>query len=249
VNHGEYEFDPLEAAIGALRGWMGACPNAAALAGYAADSLPPVEAARMRAHVSACGICDSLVEGLRNFDDPAVDTSPGWAARERRLRARVFPKPRWRRWAMHPAVAYGVALAAVMVAVIPVRRPALPTAVAPGPIAAPGPTVAPGTIEMQSLRVIDLNTLRGGGVVPFTLDSRDRWVLLSFLIDIRPGFHYQASLDGRTAQAVVSSDGKGNFAVLVNRDLLGPGAHRLTVAEINPASGKVERPFDFPFQL
>jgi hypothetical protein len=41
------------------------------------------------------------------------------------------------------------------------------------------------------------------GVLPFTLDSRDRFVLLSFLIDIHPGFRYQASLDGRTAQAVL----------------------------------------------
>ena len=183
MNPGENELDALEAGIGEMRRGLGACPNAAALAGYAANSPPPGEAALIRAHVAACGVCDSLVESLRNFDGPVVDTSPGWAALERRLRARVFPKARWRLWVLHPAVAYGVALVAVMVAVIPVRRPAIPTVVAPGQIVAPGP------IEMQSLRTIDLNTTRGG-VLPFTLDSRDRFVLLSFLIDVHPGFRY-----------------------------------------------------------
>jgi len=260
VNHGENEFDPLEAGIGPMRRGLGACPNPAALAAYADDSLPPGQAVRIRAHVAACGICESLVESLQNFDSPVVDTSPGWAAMERRLRAKIFPKPRRRLWVLHPAVAYGVALVAVIAAFLPVRRPAVPTVVAPdqeiapvptvapGPIVAPVPTGAPGPIEMLSLRTIDLNTTRGGAL-PFPLNARDRLVLLAFLIDIRPGFRYEASLDGRTAQAVESSDGKGNFAVLVNRGLLGPGAHRLTVAEINPASSKVERPFDFPFQI
>jgi hypothetical protein len=138
---------------------------------------------------------------------------------------------------LHPAVAYGVALAAVIVAAVPLRRPTPPTVVAPSPI------------QMQSLRVIDLNTTRGDGVLHFTLGSEDKYVLLSFLIDTRPGFRYEASLDGRTAQSVVSSDGKGNFAVLVSRDLLIPGAHRLTVTEKDAASGKVERPFEFAFQI
>jgi hypothetical protein len=102
---------------------------------------------------------------------------------------------------------------------------------------------------MESLRTIDLNVTRGADARHFALDERDRFVLLSFLIDIRPGLRYEASLDGQTAQTVVSSDGKGNFAVRVSRDLLGPGTHRLTVNEIDPASGKVERPFEFPFQL
>jgi len=241
MNRGENEFDPLERWFGSSRRGLGPCPSAEVLAGFAAQSLEPDEADRIRAHVSMCGVCDSLVEGLRRFDDPVTETPLGWAATERRLRARVFPRPR-RLWLLHPAVAYGISLAAVIVAVIAVRhppseRPASPT------------MVAPRATELQSVRMIDLNNTRGAGVPRFTLGSGDRFAILSFLIDIHPAFHYEASLDGRTAQAVASSDGKGNFAVLVSRDLLGAGPHCLTVAEINPASGKVERSLDFHFQL
>jgi hypothetical protein len=240
------KFDPLDATLGAMRHGLGPCPDAAALAGFAAQTLPSDEATRVQAHVSMCGICDSLVESLKHFDDP-LSALPDWASTERRLRVKVFPRQRRWSWLLHPAVAYGVALAAVTVAFVPVRHKAFPTPVSPAP--AQPTIVAPGTTELQSLRTIDLNTTRGARVPHFALGSGDRLVLLSFLIDVHPGFHYEASLDGRTAQSVTSSDGKGNFAVLVNRELLGPGSHDLKVAEIEPASGKSERSFDFSFQL
>jgi len=242
VSDGEDEFNPLESGLGAMRRGLGACPDAVALAGFAADSLPAKEAASIRAHVSMCGICDSLVERLRHCDDPIADEPRGWAATERRLRAKVFPKPRLWRWLLHPAVAYGIALAVVTGSFMPIRHPASQATASPN-------VPAPSNPLIQSLRVIDLNTTRGTGVPHFALGSDERLVLLSFLIDIRPVFHYEASLDGRTAQAVTSSDGKGNFAVLVSSDLLRSGAHRLTVTEINPSSGKVERSLEFPFQL
>jgi hypothetical protein len=236
LNRGEDEFDPLEA-LAAMRRRAGSCPNAATLAGFADDSLLPDEADDVRAHVSVCGICDSLVESLRNFDHPVTSSLPGWAATERRLRERVFPKPHWWRWVLHPAVAYGLLLATVIVTVTPFRRAVSPTA------------VAPSRIEMQSVRTIDLNTTRGAGAPHVPLGSADGFVLLSFLIDTHRGFLYEASLDGGKTQDVESSDGNGNFAVLVNRGLLSPGAHRLTVTEVDPASGKVERSLDFPFQV
>jgi hypothetical protein len=241
MNSDEDEFDAMGAGFGAMRRGLDVCPNAAALAGFAADSLPSDEAARVRAHVSMCGVCDSLVESSRHFDDPVAGTPPGWTATERRLRGKVFPRSR--RWlVLNLAVAYGIALTAVIIAVMPVRHPASSTPASPA-------TVAPTPIELQSLRTIDLNTARGGGAEPVTLGSEDGFALLSFLIDIHPGFRYEASLDGRTAQPVASSDGKGNFAVLASRDLLSPGAHSLTITEINPSTGKVERSLDFPFQL
>jgi hypothetical protein len=237
VNGSENDFDPLQAGLGRMSREAGACPNAETLAAFAANLLPPDESSRIQAHVSACGICDSLVEDLRGFDDPATETMPGWAMTERRLRKRVFPKPRWWSWVLHPAVAYGITLATVTVAALAIRLPAAQAVIAPSPI------------EMQSLRTIDLNTERGGGVPQPALDSGDKLVLLSFLIDVHPAFRYQASLDGHASQTVLSSDGRGNFEVLVSRDLLGSGAHRLTVTEIDPASGKVERSFAFPFDL
>ncbi len=237
MNRGENEFDPLEAGLGAARRGLGACPGAEALAGFAAGSLPTDEAARIQAHVAACGVCDSLVESLHEFDEPVTATPPGWAPTERRLRARVFPKPRWWRWVLHPAVAYGIALAAVIVAVIPDRHPASPTL--PAPI----------TIAGESVPTIDLNLTRGAEAPHIPPGVGNKLLLLSFLIDIHPGLHYSASLDGGNTREVVSIDGKGNFAVLFSRNLLGPGRHRLTVIEINPATGKTERSLEFAFQI
>jgi hypothetical protein len=239
VNRSGDESDPLETGLGAIHHSLEGCPDAAALTGFAAQSLPSDQADRIRAHVSGCGVCDSLLEGLRRFDDPLTDTPPGWAAAERRLRARVFPRPPWRRWFLHPAAAYGIALIAVIVAVIPSRRPVSQPVVAPSAFSSP--------VDLQSLRAIDVSTTRGA-VPNVNLGSEDGLVYLSFVVDIHRGLRYEASLDRGAAKVVTSSDGKGNFALLVTRDGLSPGAHHLVVTEINPASAKVERSFDFPFQ-
>ncbi len=228
MNRDDAEFDPPLPR-------PGRCPGAETLADFAAGSLPPGEAARIRSHIAACGICDSLVERLRHFDEPVGVGPPGWAATERRLRSRVFPKPRWQVILLHPAVAYGIALAAVIVAAVPGRHPASPI------------PPAAAAIAMESVRTIDLNVTRG--VPSFAPDQSEKFLLLSFLIDIHPALHYAVSLDGSPAREVVSSDGKGNFAVLFSRAVLGAGSHRLTVIETDPRSGKTERSLEFPFQL
>jgi hypothetical protein len=102
---------------------------------------------------------------------------------------------------------------------------------------------------MESVRTLDLNLTRRGGTTPAVLTPRARFILLSFLVDTRPGFRYAASLDGGPAKDVVSDDGKGNFSLLFSRDALAPGRHRLTVTEIDPASQKTERSLEFPFDL
>ena len=96
---------------------------------------------------------------------------------------------------------------------------------------------------------IDLNVAHGGDVADGAIDPMGKFLLLSFLIDIRPNFHYAASLDGGPTREVVTSDGIDNFTVLFSRDLLGAGRHRVTVTEIEPGSGKAGRSFDFALQL
>jgi hypothetical protein len=237
MNHGELEPDPLDAGLNAMRARLGECPGASALADFAAGSLPSEEAERIGAHVSLCGICDSLVERLRSFDEPAAGNPPGWADAEGHLRARVFPRPRWQTMLLHPAMAYGLALAAVVVAIVPRRHPA------------PATPPAATAIAMESVRTIDLDLTRGGEDPRFAVGPGDKFLLLSFVIDIHPALHYTASLDGGPMREVVSTDGKGNFALLFSRDLLGAGRHRLAVAELDPGSGKTERRFEFAFQL
>jgi hypothetical protein len=251
MNGDEAEFDPLEEGLGEMLWRMGECPGAEALAGFAADSLPPGETSRIQAHVAVCGICDSLVERLRRGGEPVPGDPPGWSATDRRLRTRFFPRARWQRILLHPAVAYGIALSALVVALVVALVPGRQRAQAVLPAAPP--------IAMESVRTIDLNVTRGGhvpqvdvprfDVPPLATDPREKFLLLSFLIDFHPIFRYAASLDGGPAGDVESSDGKGNFAVLFSRGLLVAGRHRLTVTEINPGSGKAERSFEFAFQL
>jgi len=231
------EFDPLEGGLGAMLPRLSECPSAEALAGFAVNSLPLDETLRIQSHVSACGICESLVERLRHFDDPAAGDPPGSSARDRRLRSRVFPRSRSQRILLHPAVAYGIALSAGVAAFVSGRHrlPATPPAAA--------------TIAMESVHTIDLNVTRGDDIPRFAVDPPGKFLLLSFLIDIHPAFRYAASLDGGPAREVVTGDGKGNFTVLFSRDLVGAGRHRLTVTEINSGSGQAERSFDFAFQL
>jgi hypothetical protein len=237
MNRDEAEFDPLEGGLGTMLPRLCQCPGAEALAGFAVNSLPPDETSRIQSHVSACGICDSLVERLRHFDAPIATDPPGWSATQRRLRSRAFPKHRSQTKLLHPTVAYGIALCAVVATVVSGRHRV--------PVARPPATA----IAMESVPTIDLNVTRGGGVPRLAVDPRGKFLLLSFLIDIHPAFHYAASLDGGPNGEVVTSDGKGNFNVLFSRELLGAGRHRLTVTEINPASGKAARSFDFAFQL
>jgi hypothetical protein len=134
------------------------------------------------------------------------------------------------------AFAYGVALVAVIVALS-------------GRHSAPAPASVVTPISMVSVGIVDLNLTRGGEAPRIALEPEAKLLVLSFLVDIHPGFHYAASLDGGPKLDVVSNDGKGNFALVVSRDVLGPGAHRLTVIEIESGSSKTERSIEFPFQL
>jgi hypothetical protein len=198
--------------------------------------LPAEETVAIRDHVAICGVCDGLLQGLKEFDKPVTDVA-AWSVAERLMRARVFPRPGWRVVLLHPAVAYSCAVIAMAAALWPRYQPP-----PPAPLAA-------SAIAMESVRTIDLNLTRRGGANRAGLTPQDRFLVLSFLVDIRPGFRYAASLDGGPAKDVVSDDGKGNFSLLFSRDALGPGQHRLTITEIDPASRKTERSPEFPFEL
>ena len=237
MSPGDPEFEPLEPGLRSLRRWLGGCPSAEALTGFLAGNLPAEETAAIRDHVAICGVCDGLLEGLKAFDEPVADV-PGWAAAERRMRARVFPRPRWQALLLHPAVAYACAAIAVAAALWPCREPPVPAAPA-----------AATVLAMESVRTVDLNVIRRGEARRAALTPQDRFVLLSFLVDTHPGFQYAASLDGGPPKDVTSDDGKGTFSLLFSRDALAPGRHRLTVTEIDPASQKTERSLEFPFDL
>lgn len=64
--------DRLRRAFEALRADRGACPDADALARYAAEELPEAERRAVEDHVSACGCCELLLQRVSAFDRPDV---------------------------------------------------------------------------------------------------------------------------------------------------------------------------------
>lgn len=201
------------------------CPPAEQLARFASGDLPADEAASIRAHVALCGACDAMLLRLRKFEEAKKSDSPV-DAQEERMRAKVFPARRG------PSVAVAVAgyavAAGVLVCgylgVLPKRN---------AERAAP-PWEAAGSIDLNRVR---------GGLAPPVAKISSPFVVLSFFVDIRPDLRYQAVLDGGQAKRVTSYDGVGNFRLVVDRRLLGPGRHVLTVREANV------RTLEFPFEV
>ena len=232
---GDPEDERLAPGIDSLRRRRAECPSAESLTRYAAGELTAGETAAIRDHIARCGVCDGILVGLREFDKPALDEA-GWTAAERRIRTRVFPKPGRRVWLPHPAFAYACAAVALAAAFWPRHQPAPP---------APHASI----ITMESVRTTDLNLTRGGGAGGSVLRPQDRFIVLSFQVDTRPGCRYAVSLDGGPSRDHAGEDGAGNFSLLFSREALGPGRHRLTVAEIGKASRATERSIEFPFEL
>ncbi|MBI1788067.1 MAG: zf-HC2 domain-containing protein [Acidobacteria bacterium] len=231
----EREFEEeLGAAFRALRERRGPCPSAEALSAYQAGSLEPGEADRVRAHVAVCGLCDSLLVRLKDFDAPGPPPSPvSWPAAERRMRARVFAgaNPWWRRlgglfW--RPAPAYALA-GIVLLAAVAVRRIA---------------DTPPAALRQHPARSIELQVSRSGepGAPP------EDFVVLSFWIPPRPGLRYSASLDGAPPSEIARDDGGGNFHVPYPAARAGKGRHRLLVAGTDRQTGKVEQQVQFEFE-
>jgi hypothetical protein len=221
----EDEFErSLERGFASMRARRGPCPPAETLAALASGELMGAEAKSIRAHVAVCGACDAMLVRLRRFEEAKTGELPV-DAREERSRAKVFLARSWRQAVGMAgyALASGVLVCGYL-GWLPrrdVERP-LPS--------------------WESVEGIDLNRVRGGAT-PLRLRSPSLFVILSFFVDIRPDLRYDARLDGGEAKGITSYDGLGNFHVVVDRRLLGPGRHVLTVREANL------RTLEFPFEM
>jgi hypothetical protein len=221
----EPEFDKaLERGFAGMRARRGPCPVAGRLAGFASRELPADEAASIREHVAVCGACDAMLIRLRRFEEAKAGDFPV-DAREERIRARVFP--RWRAGKWVAGMAGYAAAAGVLVCwylgFLPAR------------------SVERAAPSWEAVETIDLNRVRGDATPPSGRAS-SQYVILSFFVDIRPDLPYEAVLDGGERKSVASYDRLGNFRLVVDRRLLGPGRHVLAVREAN--SRAVEFVFD-----
>jgi hypothetical protein len=220
--------DEFERAMGrgfaGMRARRGPCPPAETLAALASGELSGTEAASIQAHVAVCGACDAMLVRLRKFEQ-AKTGAPVDAPKEQ-IRAKVFPALLWTRGRV-TALGYALAAGALVCGYL-------------GWL--PRRNVERSLASWEAVESIDLNRVRGGAA-PLSLASSSQMVILSFFVDIRPDLRYEAVLDGGETKSIASYDGLGNFHLVVDRRLLGPGRHVLTVREANL------RTVEFPFEM
>jgi hypothetical protein len=222
----EHEFErALERGFADMRARRGLCPAAEKLAAFVSGELLEMEAASIRAHVALCGACDGMLVRLREFEEAKAGDVPV-DAREERMRTKVFRARRWTSRALAAAgylVAAGVLVCGYL-GLLPRRN------------------MEPAVPSWEAVENFDLNRARGG-TSPLLIKASSNPVILSFFVDIRPDLRYEAALDRGQPKSITSYDGVGNFQLVVDRRLLSPGRHVLTVREGNL------RTIEFPFEM
>ena len=251
-----------------IRKSKGTCPETGWLSKFLSGELPEEQSAGIQAHVASCGVCDSLLERMRQFDQAAEENQPALSAEESAVERRVanqFARKRlpvlgraarlFFSFLRRPVFAYVVVLLLLYPAYLGVfLRPRLPKEVAP---VQERPTPPPPSPAIDSARHFDLNQVRGAGATgaDIPLTERDRSFILSFFVPIRAGFEYRADIFDEAGKTVVtqsqltSSDGKGNFYLICNPQRFSRGTYLLTIQEVEPLSNKTARRFQFRFTL
>lgn len=221
----------------------GECPSTELLAKFLGGDLAGEDSARITGHLASCGICDSLVERMRRFDDPEA-----WQEADQRL-AQRFDRflGRQRYWVFSVLSRPWLAYAMVLLLAYPayrglVRRPIEPKG---------APTPSSGPTGLESAKVLQLDATRSAGGSEVALTEQDKVFILSFFVPIRNGLRYSAEIvdpAGRVIAAqpeIASYDGKGNFYLVCDRQSFPSGQYVLTVKE----SGGANREFRFLFAL
>ncbi|MBN9661517.1 MAG: hypothetical protein J0H49_25200 [Acidobacteria bacterium] len=236
------------------------CPDIHVLDQFVARRLDASAEESFQRHLAVCGLCEELVERLRDFDREATSLSPepDWTAMEARLeqacrgRSTATAKPNlapvrwWQRSPLIPVFGYTLAAALVYPAWLGWTRKA------PQP-PAPAPVPQARAFVGAAARVLDFNTVRGDQS-PAALEARPgvNTAALLFFLPVGPQARLTAEIvDGSGAVAasigeISSYDRNGNFCVVVAMDGWAPGQYRLVVHP-QPGTGQAGLPRTFPF--
>jgi hypothetical protein len=215
----------LSQGIRELRNRRGPCPSSETLVAFYGKRLAEAEAARVREHIEACGLCDVQLGRLEEADEPR------W-----RSIAEAF-------WTVlrHPALAYAL----VALLLWPAYRGFVPRAASP--------ELRIGPVPSFSLDVVRSESQPQKSLVLLTTD--EKFFLLSFFVPLQtsPPQSYEVSVvrsDNAAvapAQALRNCDTVGNCFVLCNAALFEPGRYELRVQQAASESrGVVHR---FPFEV
>ena len=221
----------------------GECPNAERLAKFLSGELAEEDSEKITRHVAACGVCDSLLERMRWFDDPEA-----WREVDNRLTERFHSFLGRQRRSVFSVLRHAwLAYLIVLLLIYPAYRGLVPAPAKNEASTAPASRV-PG---LESAKILQLDATRSEGVSAIAPTERDKVFILSFFLPIRTGLRYSAAIvDGFNkiiaAQPEISSyDGQGNFYLVCDRHVFTGGRYVLIVKE----SGGDSREFRFPFTL
>jgi hypothetical protein len=274
------EFDEaLREIFRDLEGRSSMCPGVDELEKFAVGNTPREEHHRIETHIAACGICDLLVEKIKNLDQEGGAEGPGpapsdWDEADRRLtrrmraylRSRGAPKGRaallraMAAFLQKPTVAYAIALilcypayrgiTSEPKAVGPYDRPKI---TAERPLVTNPPLAATG---VKAPRVFDLNGVRVGSRRSdlLQLTERDKVFGLSFFVPVRGTLRYTAAIRNEAGATIgveqeLPSQETGNFILFCDRQWFSPGSYQLTVKEFDRHTERISRTIVFRFRV
>lgn len=226
------------------------CPPAEELTSYVLGELDDERARAVKDHIDFCGICDLLVGRLEAADAAEDGEAVEMGESETRILAGLRPllegpgarpepirqpKPRW--W-LHPAFAYSVAMAALVVGYL-VPRPAGPPAPQPTLVQTPP---GPEPLGVRPAQKLQLDPTRAAGE-PIRIRANSADIILSFVLPFLSGSEYTAYLIDKQGRASgepqrIAPSADGYFYVVVPRERVAPGEWRLQVSERGPAAGR-----------
>ncbi len=236
--------DSLQEAFDELKARRGDCPGSDELLQYQQKSLPAEQLVKMKQHIDSCGLCDSIVTGLTQFDSAVIEKpkqSIPWMVT-------------MRQFFLQPAVAYLVALALLYPAYVGIfRKPGVVEKI----IEAPAPIQGVGSA--QDFDLGEGTAQRGSSpssapVQIMRISAEEKFFILNFFVPVRPDRRYEMQIVGDkgeqiTARKVTSRDRLGNFSLVCTWDLFPPDSYVLTIKELEQNSQQVHDEYFFRFTV
>jgi hypothetical protein len=211
-----------------LRDQRGNCPGSAELVAFFENRLEPEDAARLRTHVEACGLCDVALGRLESIGQ--TQASSHWKTAVGFFRS--------------PVVAYAL----VLILLFPAYR---------GITSFENPShISHLALLPIPVQRYTLDTVRGVQPAPTVKLPPGREVfVLSFLVPARPKFQYSAEIVNAAgapvgpASELIAEDDLGHCSLICPRQLFRTGMYTLTVTERTPQGNRTDRQFAFQFAV
>lgn len=206
------------------------CPEAEDLIRYKRHELSTEEMLRMKKHVDICGSCDCVLVQLSEFD--------------------FGPEASWReslkRFFLHPALAYGLALALLY----PAYRGLFQSA----PV---DEKVIDGTGSAMDFDLGQGSVTRSttpGEEIVVALHPAERFFILTFFVPVRNGYRYEMEIQNEQgividSKRIRSRDSIGNFSIVATASLFPDGNYKLAVKEVDSAKKAIKNEYSFDFRI